>query len=172
MSASNYDKNKAPVLYICHKAEPVSQGVADFERKYRQNQRYRARSNGKCGTALYQVCRGDCYHCYWRQEGHNMLSFATVFGEFGEMETPDFTNTEKGLDEKVTDQAVWTVFYERLDKVVPNEATIFRLRAAKCSQREIGEELEGVAQTTLSYRIKKLDKYIRQHKDEIKNLLF
>jgi predicted DNA-binding protein YlxM (UPF0122 family) len=44
------------------------------------------------------------------------------------------------------------------------------MRAHDYSEREIAKELGIKAQSTLSYRIKKMDDFIRNHREELEDL--
>ncbi len=160
-----------PFIYFKHERISVSRAVADFDRKYRQNQRYYARRDGKCGNEDFRSCIGDCGHCRWYQEGYRMLSFTKVFGECGERESTELSNTEQSIEEEVLNRLSWKIIDQKLDQVIPNGAMVFHLRARDYTQREIAEAVGGISQTTLNYRIRKLDAYIREHRAEFEELL-
>ena len=67
--------------------------------------------------------------------------------------TPNF-------DDLVADRMILEHLYQRLDTVVPDGARLFKLRAENYTEREICRELGVSTQSTLNYRIKKIDRLL------------
>lgn len=167
------DHNSENQTCICigKVAVPVSPEIADFDRHYRNKQRYNARRNGKCGQPDYRRCSGDCETCFWHQEGYRMLSLYKVLGPELEHETPDFNSSSSTLDEIVTGKMLLEGLYRQLDELIPDGARVFRLRAQNYSEREIVRALGIKSQSTLNHRLKKMDAFIRAHRTELEDLL-
>ena len=147
---------------------PVTEEVYKAANQMKEKERYRARRNGKCGQANYRYCSGDCATCRWQQEGYRMLSMSKVFGDNLEYEMPDMSTP--AFDEIIADKLLLEDLYRRLDEVIPDGSRVFQMRAHDYSEREIAKALGIKAQSTLSYRIKKMDAFIRDHREELKDL--
>lgn len=100
-----------------------------------------------------------------------MLSMQKVFGDEDERETPELSNTAQNVDEIVADKLLLHDLYGKLDELMPDGARVFKMRAQRYSEREIAKTLGIASQSTLNYRIKKMDAYLRAHRDELDDLL-
>ncbi len=149
----------------------VTKEVYDFLYHEKENQRYRARRDGKCATANYRICDGDCGNCRYQQEGYRILSYHKVFGDEFEYETSSMYEGTPSLEDMATDRILLKDLYRQLDEVIPDGAKVFRMRVQNFSQREIARALGGISQSTLNPRIKKLDKFINDHRAELEDLL-
>ena len=147
---------------------PVTEEVYQVANHMKENERHRARRDGKCGQSDYRYCTGDCATCRWQQEGYRMLSMSKVFGDNLEYEMPDMSTP--AFDEIIADRLLLEDLYRRLDEVIPDGSRVFQMRAHDYSEREIAKELGIKAQSTLSYRIKKMDDFIRNHREELEDL--
>ena len=78
--------------------------------------------------------------------------------------TPNF-------DDGVADSMILEHLYQRLDTIVPDGERLFKLRAENYTEREICRELSVSTQSTLNYRIKKMDAFIKEHRAELEDLL-
>ena len=78
---------------------------------------------------------------------------------------------DAAVDELVADKMLLENLYRRLDELIPDGAQVFRLRAQHYSEREIARMLGVKSQSTLNYRIRKMDEFIRAHRDELEDLL-
>ena len=159
--------------YICigKVSVAVSHETAEFDRHYRNKQRYNARRDGKCGQPDYRRCSGDCLTCRWYQEGFRMLSLHKVLGDQCEKETPDLSNTALSMEDVVADKLLLEELYRQLDEVIPDGAKVFQMRAQNYTQREIAQALGGISQSTLNPRIRNMDDLIRAHRAELEELL-
>ena len=97
-----------------------------------------------------------------------MLSMSKVFGDNLEYEIPDMSTP--GFDEIIADRLLLEDLYRQLDEVIPDGSRVFQMRAHDYSEREIAKALGIKAQSTLSYRIKKMDSFIREHREELEDL--
>ena len=149
---------------------PVTEEVYKATNQMKERERYRARRDGKCGQADYRYCSGDCATCRWQQEGYRMLPISKVFGDNLEYETSELTQAEPSFDEIIADQLLLEDLYRQLDEVIPDGSRVFQMRAHDYSEREIAKALGIKAQSTLSYRIKKMDAFIRDHHEELEDL--
>lgn len=149
----------------------VTKEIYDFLYHEKENQRYRARRDGKCATANYHICDGDCCNCRYQQEGFRMLSLHKVLGDQCEKETPDLSNTAPSVEDVVADKLLLEDLYRLLDQVIPDGAKVFQMRAQNYTQREIAQALGGISQSTLNPRIRKMDNFIRAHRAELEDLL-
>lgn len=147
---------------------PVSEEVYQIANHMKENERHRARRDGKCGQSDYRYCSGDCATCPWQQEGHRMLSMSKVFVDNPEYEMPE-TGTPL-LDDIIANKLLLEKLYRQLDELIPNGSRVFQMRAHDYSEREIARALGIKAQSTLNYRIKKMDAYIREHREELEDL--
>ena len=147
---------------------PVTEEVYQVANHMKENERHRARRDGKCGQSDYRYCTGDCATCRWQQEGYRMLSMSKVFGDNLEYEMPDMSTP--AFDEIIADRLLLEDLYRRLDEVIPDGSRVFQMRAHDYSEREIARALGIKAQSTLNYRIRKMDDYIREHREELEDL--
>lgn len=161
---------KQRYIKVEHELIPVSEEVYQAYTRFRENERYRARRDGKCGQSDYRRCSGDCASCPWQQEGYRVLSLDKAFGGEGECEKTEAVQST-AVDELVTDKMLLENLYRRLDELIPDGAQVFRLRAQHYSEREIARMLGVKSQSTLNYRIRKMDEFIRAHRDELEDLL-
>ena len=74
---------KQRYIKVEHELIPVSEEVYQAYTRFRENERYRARRDGKCGQSDYRRCSGDCAACPWQQEGYRILSLDKAFGGEG-----------------------------------------------------------------------------------------
>ena len=147
---------------------PVTEEVYQVASRMKENERHRARRDGKCGQSDYRYCSGDCGTCGWYQEGHQMLSMSKVF-----VENPEYEMPEKGtplIDDIIANKLLLEDLYHKLDELIPDGAQVFQMRAYNYSEREIAKALGIKAQSTLNYRIKKMDAFIREHREELEDL--
>ena len=147
---------------------PVTEEIYHAANQMKEKERYRARRDGKCGQPDYRFCSGDCATCRWQQEGYRMLSMSKVFGDNLEYEMPDMSTP--AFDEIIADKLLLEDLYRRLDEVIPDGSQVFQMRAHDYSEREIAKALGIKAQSTLSYRIRKMDAFIRNHREELEDL--
>ena len=148
---------------------PVTEEVYQVASRMKENERHRARRDGKCGQSDYRYCSGDCGTCGWYQEGHQMLSMSKVF-----VENPEYEMPEKGtplIDDIIANKLLLEDLYHKLDELIPDGSQVFQMRAYNYSEREIAKALGIKAQSTLNYRIKKMDAFIREHREELEDLL-
>jgi len=148
---------------------PVNEEVYQVASRMKENERHRARRDGKCGQSDYRYCSGDCGTCGWYQEGHQMLSMSKVF-----VENPEYEMPEKGtplIDDIIANKLLLEDLYHKLDELIPDGSQVFQMRAYNYSEREIAKALGIKAQSTLNYRIKKMDAFIREHREELEDLL-
>lgn len=147
---------------------PVTEEVYQVASRMKENERHRARRDGKCGQSDYRYCSGDCGTCGWYQEGHQMMSMSKVF-----VDNPEYEMPEKGtplIDDIIANKLLLEKLYRQLDELIPNGSRVFQMRAHDYSEREIARALGIKAQSTLNYRIKKMDAYIREHREELEDL--
>ena len=149
---------------------PVTEEVYKAANQMKEKERYRARRDGKCGQPDYRYCTGDCATCRWQQEGYRMLPISKVFGDNLEYETSELTQAEPSFEEIIADRLLLENLYRQLDEVIPDGSRVFQMRAHDYSEREIAKALGVKAQSTLSYRIKKMDAFIRDHREELEDL--
>ena len=156
---------------INHELIPVTEEVYLAYNRPKEKERFMARRDGKCRQEDYRVCSGDCATCPWQQEGHRMMSLHKVLGSECEKETPAMDSNTPNFDDLVADRMILEHLYQRLDTVVPDGARLFKLRAENYTEREICRELGVSTQSTLNYRIKKMDAFIKEHRAELEDLL-
>ena len=162
---------EAYIVYVGKTAVTVTKDVFDLIRRDKENQRYRARRDGKCGTANYRLCHGDCGHCSWVREGFNMLSYDKAFGASDcngyddEMSTIDnIPDTNAALIEDiVADRDRLDRLMSRLDTIVPDGGQIVWMLMEEYTDRQMTKELKLSSQSTLNYRKRKVQQYLREH---------
>jgi len=90
------------------------------------------------------------------------------------VENPEYEMPEKGtplIDDIIANKLLLEDLYHKLDELIPDGAQVFQMRAYNYSEREIAKALGIKAQSTLNYRIKKMDAFIREHREELEDLL-
>ncbi|MDO5144352.1 MAG: hypothetical protein Q4E72_07070 [bacterium] len=158
-------------IKIGHELIEVNEEIYKEYTRWKEKLRFRTRYIGKCGQPDYRRCSGDCLTCQWYQEGYRMLSLHKVLGDQYEKETPDLSNTAPSMEDVIADKQLLEELYRQLDEVIPDGAKVFQMRAQNYTQREIAQALGNIPQSTLNPRIKKMDKYIREHRAELEDLL-
>lgn len=162
---------KQRYLKVNRELIPVSEDVYLAATRWKENERYRARRDGKCGQEDYRRCSGDCAACAWQQEGHRLLSLSKLLGDEFENEAPELSQTAPSLDDIVADKLLLEELYQRLDELIPEGSRVFQMRAQRYTEREIAQALGIKAQSTLNYRIRKMDDFIRSHRSELEDLI-
>lgn len=162
---------KQRYIKVNHELIPVTEEVYQAYTRAKESERYRARRDGRCGQSNYHLCSGDCASCPWQQEGYRVISLHKALGPELEHETPELNTTASSLDDVVADRLLLEQLYRQLDELIPDGSRVFRLRAENYSEREIARKLGIKAQSTLSYRIRKMDAFIRAHRAELEDLL-
>ncbi len=162
---------KQRYIKVNHELIPVTEDVYLAYTRAKENERHRARRDGTCGQNNYQKCSGDCASCPWQQEGHRFISLHKAFGPDYERETPEINTTVPSFDDVVADRYLLEELYRQLDELIPDGARVFQLRAENYTEREIAQTLGIKSQSTLNYRIKKMDDFIRAHRAELEDLL-
>ena len=162
---------KQRYIKVNHELIPVTEEVYKAFTRPNERERFSARRDGKCGQSNYQLCSGDCASCPWQLEGHRFISMHKALGPELERETPDINNASPGFDDVVADRFLLEELYRQLDELIPDGARVFQLRAENYTEREIAQALGIKSQSTLNYRIKKMDAYIRAHRAELDDLL-
>ena len=94
-----------------------------------------------------------------------------LLGDEFENEAPELTQTAPSLDDIVADKLLLEELYQRLDELIPEGSRVFQMRAQRYTEREIARELGIKAQSTLNYRIRKMDDFIRSHRSELEDLI-
>ena len=134
-------------------------------------ERNRARRDGECGQSDYRYCKGDCSTCGWRTHGHRNISLNELMEDHADDKTSEFIDYNPLVEDIVSDHLLLEQLYQQLDQLIPNGARVFQMRAYHFTEREIAQELGIKAQSTLNYRIRKMDDYIRAHREEFEDLL-
>ena len=150
---------------------PVSEEVYQTASRWKERARDHARRSGSCGQNDYHRCNGDCAVCPWQQAGHRTVSLNTLLGDEHENETTFVSESQPLIDDIVSDKLMLEQLYQQLDQLIPNGARVFQMRANNYTEREIARALGIKAQSTLNYRIRKMDDYIRTHREELEDLL-
>jgi len=159
------------IVYVGNTAVPVNKDVFDLIRRDKENQRYRARRDGKCGTSNYHLCHGDCGHCPWVREGYNMLSYEKAFGpSSGDDQQDELTSIDNIPDTNaslvediVADRDLLDRLMRRLDTIVPDGGKIVQMLMDEYSDRQMTKALKLPRQSTLNYRKRKVQQYLREH---------
>lgn len=162
---------KQRYLKVNRELIPVTEEVYQAATRWKENERYRARRDGKCGQSDFRRCSGDCGTCQWQQEGYRMLSLTKVLGDDYDIEPQELSQTHQPFDDVVADKLLLEELYCKLDELIPGGAQVFRMRAHNYSEREIARAMGIKSQSTLNYRIRKMDAFIRAHRDELEDLL-
>ena len=153
---------------------PVSKEVYDFLSHERDNARYRARRDGKCGNANFCICPGDCGHCPWVREGFNMISLEKAFGtatgcghedELSSLDNIPDPNASL-IEDIVADRDMLSRLMTKLDTIVPDGGQIAQMLINQYSDREMTSALNLKSQSTLSGRKKKVKRYLFEHWNE------
>lgn len=161
---------KQRYITVNHERIPVTEEIYKAANQMKEKERYRARRDGKCGQPDYRYCTGDCTTCRWQQEGYRMLSMSKVFGDNPEYETSDLSQAAPPFEDIIADKLLLEKLYRQLDKLIPDGSRVFQMRAHDYSEREIAKALGIKAQSTLNYRIKKMDAFLCEHREELEDL--
>ena len=150
---------------------PVTEEIYQMVSHLNDKERNRARRDGECGQSDYRYCKGDCSTCGWRTHGHRNISLNELMEDHADDKNAEFIDTNPLVEDIVSDHLLLEQLYQQLDQLIPNGARVFQMRANHFSEREIAQALGIKAQSTLNYRIRKMDDYIRAHREEIEDLL-
>ena len=163
------------VVIIDRKTEvTVSPEVYEYLYREKEKARYRARRDGKCSTSSYWKCDGECDLCPYLQQGFNMIPLDVAFRASSDQDSdeefdpvgniPD--SSAPLLDTIVSDRDLLTRLMKRLDELVPNGGQIFQMMAEEYTDREMTRELNLKQQSTLSYRKKKVQAFLEEHRSD------
>ena len=150
---------------------PVTEEIYQMVSHLNDKERNRARRDGECGQSDYRYCKGDCSTCGWRTHGHRNISLNELMEDHADDKTVEFIDNNPLVEDIVSDHLLLEQLYQQLDQLIPNGARVFQMRAYHFTEREIAQELGIKAQSTLNYRIRKMDDFIRAHREEIEDLL-
>ena len=150
---------------------PVTEEIYQMVSHLNDKERNRARRDGECGQSDYRDCKGDCSTCGWRTHGHRNISLNELMEDHADDKTSEFIDNNPLVEDIVSDHLLLEQLYQQLDQLIPNGARVFQMRAYHFTEREIAQELGIKAQSTLNYRIRKMDDYIRAHREEFEDLL-
>ena len=150
---------------------PVTEEIYQMVSHLNDKERNRARRDGECGQSDYRYCKGDCSTCGWRTHGHRNISLNELMEDHADDKTSEFIDNNPLVEDIVSDHLLLDKLYQQLDQLIPNGARVFQMRAYHFTEREIAQELGIKAQSTLNYRIRKMDDYIRAHREEFEDLL-
>ena len=150
---------------------PVTEEIYQMVSHLNDKARNRARPDGECGQSDYRYCKGDCSTCGWRTHGHRNISLNELMEDHADDKTSEFIDNNPLVEDIVSDHLLLEQLYQQLDQLIPNGARVFQMRAYHFTEREIAQELGIKAQSTLNYRIRKMDDYIRAHREEFEDLL-
>ena len=150
---------------------PVTEEIYQMVSHLNDKERNRARRDGECGQSDYCYCKGDCSTCGWRIRGHRNISLNELMEDHADDKTVEFIDNNPLVEDIVSDHLLLEQLYQQLDQLIPNGARVFQMRAYHFTEREIAQELGIKAQSTLNYRIRKMDDYIRAHREEFEDLL-
>ena len=150
---------------------PVTEEIYQMVSHLNDKERNRARRDGECGQSDYRYCKGDCSTCGWRIRGHRNISLNELMEDHADDKTVEFIDNNPLVEDIVSDHLLLEQLYQQLDQLIPNGARVFQMRAYHFTEREIAQELGIKAQSTLNYRIRKMDDYIRAHREEFEDLL-
>lgn len=152
----------------------VSQEVYVYMTNEKEKARYRARRDGKCGTAAYWKCDGECDLCPYAQQGFNMIPLDFAFKASSDPDSDDEFDPVDNIpdsstplpDSIVADRDLLVRLMKRLDELVPDGGQIYRMLTEEYTDREMTKELHLKQQSTLNYRKKKVQAYLKEHRDE------
>ena len=150
---------------------PVTEEVYQTASRWKERARDHARRSGICGQNDYHRCKGDCATCPWQQQGHRTVSLNVLLSDKNENETTLVSDSQPLMEDIVADQLMLEQLYQQLDQLIPDGSRVFQMRANNYTEREIARALGIKAQSTLNYRIRKMDDYIRAHREELEDLL-
>ena len=150
---------------------PVTEEIYQMVSHLNDKERNRARRDGECGQSDYRYCKGDCSTCGWRTHGHRNISLNELMEDHADDKTSEFIDNNPLVEDIVSDHLLLEQLYQQLDQLIPNGARVFQMRAYHFTEREIAQELGIKAQSTLNYRIRKMDDSIRAHREEFEDLL-
>ena len=162
---------KQRYIKVSRELIPVSEEIYQMASHWKDKERNRARRYGECRQSDYRYCKGDCGTCGWRSNGHRNISLNELMEDHADDKTAEFIDNNPLVEDIVSDHLLLEQLYQQLDQLIPNGARVFQMRANHFTEREIAQALGITAQSTLNYRIRKMDDYIRAHREEIEDLL-
>ena len=149
----------------------VSKEVFNLIHRDKENQRYRARRDGKCGTSDFRLCHGDCGYCSWVREGFNMLSYDKTFGTESSYDLendqsfinsiPDTSASQ--VEDIVANRDLLDRLMRKLDTIVPDGGQIIQMLMDEYTDRQMVKALKLTSQSSLNYRKRKVQQYLREH---------
>ena len=158
-----------PGYYVCINGEKVPVTYAQRKGWYEMvnNTRRYARTFKTCGQADFRKCCGDCGLCAYKREGL-LISMDDPY-QFGKEHScggspPDASSLT--AEEEVLKQETREWLYQEAEKIVTRGGEILYLKIEiGLSAHQISMET-GIAKTTVVGRIRKLIRFIREHKEE------
>ena len=150
---------------------PVSEEIYQTVNRWKENERHRARRDGECGQSDYRYCSGDCATCSWHTAGSRSIPLSELIEKHDDDKSLDLSDSRPLVEEIVADRLLLEELYRKLDDIIPDGGRVFQMRANDYTERDIAQALGIKTQSTLNYRIRKMDEYIRAHRDEFEDYL-
>ena len=166
--------NNGKFYATCDKKNWIEVGEEVFLFLRRQNDKVwkAAHKNGKCATANFTLCDGECENCPFAREGFNMISYSAAFGGALEDDSDDSVEDiiadehTRLIEDVVQDTILLEDLMVHLKEVTPDGDRIFQMLSDEMSEREITAALGIKAQSTTNYRVRKLKEFLSSHWDE------
>ena len=161
-------------IKIGHELIEVNEEIYKEYTHWKDRARYQAQRDGKCGYPSNWRCDGDCGNCRYAQEGYNMISYATAFAvRPNDISEEDFNPEEMipdtsavPVENKAINRIVWAELTEKLNDFVPDGGSIAVMLRDGYSDRQMVKIMKLTSQSTLNYRKRKVQAYLRDHWSE------
>ncbi len=152
----------------------VTEDVYSEYVRWKDRVRYQTKRDGKCGYPSNWRCDGDCGNCQYAQEGYNMISYATAFAvRPNDISEEDFNPDEMipdtsavPVENEAINRIMWAELTKKLNALVPDGGSIAVMLRDGYSDRQMVRMMKLSSQSTLNYRKRKVQAYLRDHWSE------
>lgn len=130
--------------------------------------RYRARKEGRCGQPDYHKCCGDCGLCPWQQQGRILSMDAAADDARYGFDVHEIADPGHSVETDTINKLFFEQLYRTAAEIVPDGDIILRLHLEEgLKPYTIAQRIQAKSHATIDGRLKKLLRYIREHREEL-----
>lgn len=130
--------------------------------------RYRARREGRCGQPDYRRCCGDCGLCPWQKNGRILSTDCAAKNDRYGFDAFELEDPGQSVEDDTINRLFFEQLYRTAAGIVPDGDVILRLHLEEgLKPYTIARRINATSHATIDERLKKLLKYIRDHRDEL-----